>query len=76
METYLMITDTTGKQYPHKVDSTGIRIQDFLVTEENYNLDLIQNFMNNYDTIRINNRIFRTKSIIEISIHQIPTGAY
>lgn len=76
METYLMITDKTGKQYPHKVDSTGVRVEDFLITEEKYNLDIIQDLMSTSETIRINNRIFRTDSIIEISIHKIPAGAY
>jgi hypothetical protein len=76
METYLMITDITGKQYPHKLDSNGILIENFLVKEDNYNIDSIQDVLETCKTIRINNRVFKTEHLIEISIHQIPTGAY
>jgi hypothetical protein len=76
METYLMITDTTGKQYPHVVDERGVKIENFLVTEDNYNLDLIQDILDNRKTIRINDRVFKATTIIEISIHKIPKGAY
>jgi hypothetical protein len=75
-EIYLMITDTTGKQYPYKVDEHGVKIENFLVTEDDHNLDLIQDALENRKTIRISHRVLRTETIIEISIHKMPKGAY
>jgi hypothetical protein len=75
MDTWLMITDITGKQYPHKVTENGISIEDFTVTTEEYNLDLIQDLLETRDTIRVQNRVFRTQHLIEVSVVQYPAGA-
>jgi hypothetical protein len=75
MDTWLMITDITGKQYPHKVTEEGIRVEGFVVTPDNYNLDGIQNLLETYDTIRVQNRVFRTQHLIEVSVVQYPAGA-
>jgi len=76
METYLMISDITGRQYPHLITEKGIQIEDFVVTETEYKLDEIQAVLNTNETIRIANRVFRAKKIIEISIMQHPKGAH
>jgi len=76
METYLMISDITGRQYPHLITDEGIQIEDFVVTETEYRLEEIQAVLNTNETIRIANRIFRAKKIIEISIIQHPKGAH
>lgn len=68
METYLIVTDITGRQYPMLIPNAGIRIEDFTVTTENPCLDQIQEILEKRETIRINNQIFRTKKIIEIHI--------
>ena len=75
METYLMISDMTGKQYPHLLTENGILIEGITVTVDDYRLDEIQNILETKETMRIKNRIFRTKKIIEISIVQHAKGA-
>jgi hypothetical protein len=75
METYLMISDITGRQYPHLITDKGIQIEGFTVTENDYRLDDIQSILEIKETIRIEKRIFRAKKIIEISIVQHPKGA-
>jgi len=76
METYLMISDITGRQYPHLITEEGIQIENFVVTETEYKLDNIQAILSTNETIRIANRIFRTEKLIEISIIQHPKGAH
>jgi hypothetical protein len=76
METFLIITDLSGKQYPHLVTAEGIQIEDFFVTEENYMLDEIQMILDSKETIRVKTRIFRTEALVEISIAQHPKGAH
>jgi ABC-type microcin C transport system permease subunit YejB len=75
METWLMITDEKGKQYPYKLTDKGIRIEDITITDDDYQLDRIQSMMGTYKTLRVGNRIFRTEKLIEISIVQHPVGA-
>jgi hypothetical protein len=75
METYLMITDVTGKQYPYLIPEEGIPVEDFTVTIQNHNLDEVQGILEMNETIRVKNRIFRAEHIVEISILEIPAGA-
>ena len=75
METWLMISDITGRQYPHKVTETGVYVGNVLVTETDYYLDEIQNYLETTMTLRVNNRIFATDKLVEISINLIPVGA-
>lgn len=74
MDTYLMITDITGKQYPCNITHSPVNIDDFKVSENDYQLDKIRNALENQNTIRIANRIFKTEKLIEISIIQYPKG--
>jgi hypothetical protein len=76
METYLIVTDMTGKQYPQNITGNPITIEGFQVSVDNYNLDLIQSAMTNNETIRVGNRIFRTDKLVEISVVQHPVGAH
>ena len=66
----------TGRQYPHLITEEGIRIEDFLVTKTDHKLEEIQAALETKETIRVGNRIFRAKKLIEISIIQHPKGAY
>jgi hypothetical protein len=71
-----MITDLSGKQYPYLVTAEGIQIEDFVVTEENYRLDEIQDILATKETMRVKTRIFRTEALVEVSIVQHPKGAH
>jgi hypothetical protein len=75
METYLTITDITGKQYPYNITAGSLKVNDFEVSEKDYSLDSIRYAMSTCDTIRVGNRIFRAEHIIEMSIAQYLVGA-
>lgn len=75
-EVYLIVTDITGKQYPMKLNDAKISVEDFYVTETNYNLDAIRSVLDDKKTIKFGNRIFKTEHIIEISIHKIQAGVF
>ena len=75
MDTYLIITDGSGRQYPYLITSQGVQVEDFLVLPTDWNLDLIQHLLNNNTTIRVQNRIFRTQAIVEVGIVQHASGA-
>lgn len=66
---FLSITDITGRTYPYQVTEAGIKVEDVVVTPDNYCLDDIRSFMENYPSITVENRIFRTEHIIEISVN-------
>jgi hypothetical protein len=76
MDKYLMITDVNGKQYPMLITDKGIHIEDFVVTVDNYNLSDIQACLETAQTFRVENRVFRTEHVIEVSINEIPRGAH
>ena len=75
METWLMISDITGRQYPYKVTDNGISVSGIIITETNYNLDSIQDLLESEITIRVGNRIFMTEKLVELSVIQHPIGA-
>lgn len=76
METYLIITDITGKQYPTKLTQESLNVEYFTVNENEWRLNEIQDLLANSKSIRIGDRIFKTDHLIGIEIQLIPTGAF
>lgn len=76
METYLIITDITGKQYPIKLSQEAINVEYFTINENEWHLNEIQDLLANSKSVRIGNKIFKTDHLIGIEIQLIPTGAF
>ena len=68
MKKQLSVTMSTGRQYIFKIEEDGVQFEDFKITEDNFNFEKIEDLLINKKSIRVNNRIFRTENIIEISI--------
>lgn len=71
MKCVLMITDITGRQYPHALGEDPIHVAHMAVTAQNAEtcLDIIQHMLANQQTLRVANRVFRTEHLIEISVN-------
>lgn len=76
METYLVVTDITGKQYLHNITDNELNIEHMLVSSKSYNLIEIQTLLESRKTLLIGNRVFSTDKLIEVSIAQYPKGSY
>jgi hypothetical protein len=75
METWLILSDVTGRQYPYRVDEAGLYIEDVLISSDNYNMNGIQSILRSHKTFKIGNRVFVTDKVIEIGVVQHPVGA-
>lgn len=76
IDTYLIITDITGKQYPYFVPDEGIVIGGILATKDNLKLGEIEKMIQNSTTFIVGERILRTEHVIEVGFKQHPRGAF
>lgn len=74
IDTFITISDITGRQYPYCIDENGISIGGITVTATDYKLNEIHQMIKSVPTFIIENRIFRVEHVIEISFMTHPRG--